>query len=161
MKYARTTVPRRSWSEQPKKDEYGLFRLDPNQPVDLEQREEEKGHDYTPALPEEPKPEIPEPEVPKQEEQTPGPQKPTVPADTGSSTGGKEQPGGNGAGGYVPSDTVRQAYAMLEQLKNSQPGAYESRWQEQLDQLMAQILGRGDFQYDLNADALYQQYADQ
>lgn len=52
---------------------------------------------------------------------------------------------------------VDQAQTMLtEQLnKSSQP-----TWQEQLDETMDKILNRKPFQYDINADALYQFYND-
>ena len=37
---------------------------------------------------------------------------------------------------------------------------YSSQWQSQLDDIMNQILNREKFSYDMNADAMYQQYAD-
>lgn len=37
---------------------------------------------------------------------------------------------------------------------------YQSQWQEKLDQLMNSIINREKFSYDLNGDALYQQYKD-
>lgn len=62
---------------------------------------------------------------------------------------------------YQPSDTVTQAEALLQQQLNQKPGAYQSAYDEQLDALMEQILNRDKFSYDLNGDALYQQYKDQ
>ena len=62
---------------------------------------------------------------------------------------------------YQESDTVKQAQALLQQQMASKPGAYQSQWQGQLDDIIGQILNRDDFSYDLNADALYQQYANQ
>lgn len=38
---------------------------------------------------------------------------------------------------------------------------YESQWQTQLDETLDKILNREKFSYDLNGDALYQQYKDQ
>lgn len=38
---------------------------------------------------------------------------------------------------------------------------YESKWQDQVDNYINQIQNRKPFEYDLNADALYQQYANQ
>ena len=62
---------------------------------------------------------------------------------------------------YTPSDTVTQAQALLEQQMASKPGEYQSTWQDQLNEKISQILNREKFSYDLNGDALYQQYADQ
>ena len=63
--------------------------------------------------------------------------------------------------GYQPSDTVQQAYALLQQQMGNKPGAYQSQYQDQISALIGQITNRDKFSYDLNADALYQQYADQ
>ena len=63
-------------------------------------------------------------------------------------------------GAYQPSDTVTQAEALLQQMAQK-PGAYQSTWQDQLHETINQILNREKFSYDLNGDALYQQYADQ
>lgn len=62
---------------------------------------------------------------------------------------------------YTESDTVKQAQAMLDQQLAQKPGQYESQWQSQLDEVMDRILNREKFSYDLNGDALYQQYKDQ
>ena len=62
---------------------------------------------------------------------------------------------------YQESDAVKQAQAMLQQQLDSKPGAYQSQWQTQLDEAMNKILNREKFSYDLNGDALYQQYKDQ
>lgn len=40
------------------------------------------------------------------------------------------------------------------------PGAYTSQWQGQLGDAIGNILNRKDFSYDVNSDALYQQYKD-
>ena len=63
--------------------------------------------------------------------------------------------------GYKQSDAVSQAQAMLNQKLAQKPGAYQSPWQAQLDEAMKKILNREKFSYDLNGDALYQQYKDQ
>lgn len=60
-----------------------------------------------------------------------------------------------------PSDTVAQAEALLQQHLAQKPGAYQSTWQDQLNETISQILNRDKFSYDLNGDALYQQYKDQ
>ena len=49
----------------------------------------------------------------------------------------------------------------LQQQLAQKPGAYQSTWEGQLNDIIQQILNREDFSYDLNGDALYQQYADQ
>lgn len=64
-------------------------------------------------------------------------------------------------GGYQESDAVKQAQAMLNQQLSQKPGAYQSQWQSQLNDIMSKILNRDKFSYDMNADALYQQYKDQ
>ena len=62
---------------------------------------------------------------------------------------------------YQESDAVKQAQAMLDQQLSQKPGAYQSAWQTQLNDTINKILNREKFSYDLNGDALYQQYKDQ
>ena len=62
---------------------------------------------------------------------------------------------------YKPSDTVAQAEALLQQQLAQKPGDYQSAWQTQLNDILQKILNREEFSYDLNGDALYQQYKDQ
>lgn len=62
---------------------------------------------------------------------------------------------------YKESDLVTQAQTMLQQQMGSKPGEYQSQWQGQLQDTIAQILNRDKFSYDLNQDALYEQYANQ
>ena len=62
---------------------------------------------------------------------------------------------------YQESDTVKQAQDMLNQQLQQKPGEYQSTWQDQLHETISQILNRDKFSYDLNGDALYQQYKDQ
>lgn len=61
---------------------------------------------------------------------------------------------------YQESDAVKQAQAMLQQQLASRPGEYQSQWQDTLNELLNQIQNREKFSYDLNGDALYQQYKD-
>lgn len=61
---------------------------------------------------------------------------------------------------YQESDTVKQAQALLQQQMGQKPGEYKSQWQAQLDDTLNKILNREKFSYDMNADALYQQYKD-
>jgi len=54
--------------------------------------------------------------------------------------------------------------AFKQQLETSiknKPGAYQSQYQQQLEDLYASITGREKFSYDAEGDALYQQYKDQ
>ena len=62
---------------------------------------------------------------------------------------------------YKPSDAVTQAEALLKQHMAQKPGDYTSAWQTQLNDTINKILNREKFSYDLNGDALYQQYKDQ
>ena len=62
---------------------------------------------------------------------------------------------------YQESDAVTQAQALLQQQQAQKPGAYQSQWNAQIEGILDQILNREKFSYDVNADALYQQYKDQ
>ena len=62
---------------------------------------------------------------------------------------------------YTPSATVAQAEALLQQQLANKPGEYTSAWQTQLNDTLQKILNREKFSYDINGDALYQQYKDQ
>lgn len=64
-------------------------------------------------------------------------------------------------GDYQESETVMQAQAALNAALAAQPGAYQSKWQGQIDEIIGRILNREEFSYDVNEDALYQQYAEQ
>lgn len=64
-------------------------------------------------------------------------------------------------GGYTPSSSVQAAQAYLNQVKASKPGAYQSRWDDELTELYDQIRNRKKFSYDLGTDPLYQQYREQ
>lgn len=61
---------------------------------------------------------------------------------------------------YIESDAVRQAKANLEAQQAMKPGAYQSQWQQGLNDILQKIQNREPFTYDLNGDALYQQYKD-
>ena len=72
-----------------------------------------------------------------------------------------QKPGDFTYDSYEPSDVVKQAEAMLQEQLANKPGEYQSQWQTQLDDILNKILNREKFSYDLNGDALYQQYKDQ
>lgn len=62
---------------------------------------------------------------------------------------------------YTPAEAVEKARQAAENQSAEKPGAYQSLWQSQLDEAMQRILNREPFQYNLNGDALYQQYKNQ
>jgi hypothetical protein len=61
---------------------------------------------------------------------------------------------------YQPSEAVKTAQSKLQSQLTTKPGAYQSPWQTQLNDTMNKILNREKFNYDLNGDALWQQYKD-
>ena len=85
----------------------------------------------------------------------------TATADQNRQALAAQKPGEFTYGAYEKSDAVKQAEALLQQQLANKPGAYQSQWQTQLDDTLNQILNREKFSYDLNGDALYQQYKDQ
>lgn len=54
----------------------------------------------------------------------------------------------------------QQALAALQQAQQQLP-SYKGTYDQQLEDVYQQIVGRDKFSYDINGDALYQQYADQ
>ena len=60
---------------------------------------------------------------------------------------------------YVQSDAVTKAQQALQSQQANKPGAYQSQYQSGLDSLLDKIQNRERFQYDVNADALYSQVA--
>ena len=75
-------------------------------------------------------------------------------------TSATKNAGGYQYADYQESDTVKQAEAMLNEQLANKPGEYQSAWQQQLNDAINKILNREKFSYDLNGDALYQQYKD-
>lgn len=61
---------------------------------------------------------------------------------------------------YKESDAVRAAREALEKQNAMKPQAYQSQWTQQLNDVMNKIQNREPFKYDLNGDALFQQYKD-
>lgn len=86
---------------------------------------------------------------------------PTTTPSASTATPETEQNKGFQYGEYKPSNAVSQAQQILNQQLSQKPGDYQSSWQAQLNDTLQQILNREKFSYDLNADALYQQYKDQ
>lgn len=64
---------------------------------------------------------------------------------------------------YTPSQAVQNAYGQKTNAENavSNYGPYNSKYQASIDETLQNILNRPSFNYDFNADALYQAYADQ
>lgn len=62
---------------------------------------------------------------------------------------------------YVASDNVAAAQNYLQGIIDNKPGAYQSKYTDQLQGLYDRIMNREKFTYDLNGDMLYRQYADQ
>lgn len=63
---------------------------------------------------------------------------------------------------FETSDTYKNYSNMLDEMMTSgKPTQQESAYKPLLDEALNKYLNREDFSYDLNADALYQQYADQ
>lgn len=50
--------------------------------------------------------------------------------------------------------------ADMQYYQGNQPGEYQSQYGAQIDEILGKILNREPFEYDLNADMLYQQYND-
>lgn len=74
-----------------------------------------------------------------------------------------EAPATQAAGGYTgysPSQAVLAAQQYLNQQLANKPGAYVSKYDVQLDGLLSEMMHRGPFTYDANADPLYNIYKD-
>ena len=65
----------------------------------------------------------------------------------------------NKPGEYVQSNAVTNAKNALNTHLTQKPGAYNSPWRSQLNDTINNVKNR-EFSYDLNGDALYQQYKD-
>ena len=61
--------------------------------------------------------------------------------------------------GYTPSDEVAAARAYRDSVAAMEPGAYQSRFEEKLQELYDQIAGREAFDYDPEEDEAYRRYA--
>ena len=85
----------------------------------------------------------------------------TIAADKKRKETEASKPGDFSYNDYTESDVVRAAQEALNQHMANQPGAYQSQWEQGLNDTMNKILNREKFSYDLNGDMLYQQYKDQ
>lgn len=62
---------------------------------------------------------------------------------------------------YTVSDSVTNALNQMNTINKNKPAEYQSQYQNQIDALLQQVLNQKDFNYDMNADPLYQQYKNQ
>lgn len=62
---------------------------------------------------------------------------------------------------FGQSQAYKDAYAALQQHQAQQPGAYVSPFADRLNALYEKVMSRPGFQYDFNADPIYQHYSDQ
>lgn len=67
---------------------------------------------------------------------------------------------GNKPAAYTPSENITNAENALKQYEGNKPGEYQSPWQDQIKDLLNNITNRDKFQYDMNADPIYNQYKD-
>lgn len=67
-----------------------------------------------------------------------------------------------GASLYGPQylDRMNKSAAALDEIAAARPADYSSKYQPQIDLAMEKVLQRPDFKYNVNEDALYQQYKD-
>ena len=61
---------------------------------------------------------------------------------------------------YVESEQVKKYQASLDNHNASKPGEYQSKYMGLADEVLNNYMNREKFSYDLNGDALYQQYKD-
>lgn len=59
---------------------------------------------------------------------------------------------------YKKSDTVKKAEKKLNNWEKNAPDEYDSKYSEEIDEILNDILNREKFTYNLNADPLYEQY---
>jgi hypothetical protein len=59
---------------------------------------------------------------------------------------------------YKKSEAVLEAEKKLGDWEKNKPQEYSSRYSEEIDGILKEILNRGDFEYSLSSDPLYEQY---
>jgi len=67
---------------------------------------------------------------------------------------------GNYQQGYKQSDQVNQAQQNLQQIQAQKPQTYNTKYGQQLDDLLQQIQNPKDFKYEFNGDEMFKYYAD-
>lgn len=63
--------------------------------------------------------------------------------------------------GPTQSDAAKKYADQIDSIQNNKPASYTSPYSQQITDLYNKIMNYGDFSYDVNGDALYQQYKDQ
>lgn len=63
--------------------------------------------------------------------------------------------------GYTQSQQVSDTYSRLQNTLNNKPGAFSSSYTDKLNNLYDQLMNRGKFEYNFNADPMYQMYREQ
>ena len=58
-------------------------------------------------------------------------------------------------------ESYKQVQDKLSDLENNKPGDYQGQYTGQVQSILDKIMNRQDFNYDMNADPLYQQYKNQ
>lgn len=66
----------------------------------------------------------------------------------------------NGRPTYTQSPEVTEAWGKLQSLEGAKPSDYTSKYGDQIQSILDQILNRDPFKYDFNADPMYQMYKD-
>lgn len=61
---------------------------------------------------------------------------------------------------YAESDAVKKLREQMEAQTAAKPADYVSKWQPQVDAAAQNILNRKEFSYDVNGDAMWNQYKD-
>lgn len=62
---------------------------------------------------------------------------------------------------YSEGQKVQDTYARLQETLNGKPGAFQSTFTDRLNNIYDQIMNRDKFNYNFNADPMYQYYKDQ
>lgn len=62
---------------------------------------------------------------------------------------------------YQQSQQVQDTYDRLQNTLNNKPGAFSSAYTDKLNSLYDQLMNRGKFSYNFNADPMYQMYREQ
>ena len=62
---------------------------------------------------------------------------------------------------YQKSESIISAENNLRNWEQSKPGAYNSKYSEEIEHILESILNREKFSYNINADPLYNQYREQ
>lgn len=62
---------------------------------------------------------------------------------------------------YQKNDTVISAESKLNEWENNKPDEYKSKYSDEIESILNSVLNREKFQFNMNADPLYNQYREQ